>query len=483
MAEGSPDYTKLVQILGRDVDGNLVAVRVDPYGRIILLPYGTMAVSGSVDVGNMPGDYLTEGGDVAIPGDVSVDQNAVERTSQGENGAGLHTILVDSLGRMIMVPYGFDGVYHRVLKVDEDGRMISVMKGQADVTWELRGWWKFVASEEAAVKDYSGYGNNGVVYSGASEEGTYIDGVIGQALSFDGDNDYISIPHHASIDLSLPFTLEAWVKRETQTDVIGDIINKVINYQLKIESDGTVQVGYRDAGENWRTLDSSFDLIISTWYHIVITYEASGADTVMQMYINGTLDNSGTRAGQPQSWGDVLTLGAYAVGTERFCGLIDEPRIYGRALSSDEVSWRYANTNPATGKPTRMVAVDNEGRMLVNIQDLPYKDTVLFYDYVNDHAAGVVKIEGDPVPEGKLWVITNVVCRCMLDDSGATSLYIRRADDYIMISELLRTALYDTLTFSGQVYLKAGDLLACWFGAVDLNKSCQVYVNGYSLNV
>ncbi|SVA42807.1 uncharacterized protein METZ01_LOCUS95661, partial [marine metagenome] len=45
------------------------------------------------------------------------------------------------------------------------------------------------------------------------------------ALRFDGNNDYILIPDHASLDLTETYTLEAWIFPESFTWLAG-IISK-----------------------------------------------------------------------------------------------------------------------------------------------------------------------------------------------------------------------------------------------------------------
>lgn len=455
MTQGAPDYVHLRQILARDALGNLVPVACDPSGRVILLPYGTQTVS----------------------------QNDPTRTIQGADGEDLYTIAVDAAGRLIMLPYGWDGATYRPLKVDDEGRMIGVMKGQTDVKWGLRGWWKFLASEETTIKDYSGYGNNGSAFSGGAAEAKYEDGIIGQSLSLDGVNDYVNCGNDLSLRLEGQWSLEAWIYTVDLSHHNG-IMNKnwadPSSFVLYVHTNRSFILGTKTAGGVVNTVISPLDLInTNQWYHIIVTYNNGDVN----LYLNGTVVESDTIADIGAVSVSDFKIGVGIGGGEYWDGQLDEVRLYARALSADEVSWRYANTNPAVGKPTRMIAVDSEGRMLVNIQDLPYKDTVMISDYVNDHAAGTVKIEFDPVPSGKLWIITNCISRCMLDVSGATSLYIRRGDEYYMIAELMRAAQFDTLSFNGHAYLKAGDILACWFSAVDVNKSCSVYANGYSLDV
>ena len=421
-------------------------------------------------------------GDLDITTLPPVDQADPTRTVQGEDGGTLHTLAVDAQGRLIMLPYGWDGTAYRKLRVDEEGRMVAVMKGAADVKWGLRGWWKFVAAEGATIKDYSGYENDGIAYSGVAEEATYKDGIIGQCIDLDGVDDYVNLGD--GVILSDIMTVEFWgfFNDLTATQhIITNTDTDAKNYFLIVVDVTRFYYGWRfdDAGVNQRFSFAHGGILTpNTWFHIVLVVNTVTGEH--KVYVNNNVVHSASAIYSIGVIETPLYIGAHA--GPFLDGQIDELRVYGRALSADEVAWRYANTNPLVGKPTRMIAVDGEGRMMVNVNDLPYKNTVMLMDYVNDHAAGVVKIEFDPVPTGKLWVITNVICRCMLDDNGATSLYIRRGAKYHMIGEVMRTMLYHTLNFNSHAYLKAGDIIACWFSAVDLNKSCEVYINGYELD-
>lgn len=381
MAEGAPDYAHLRVIQGKDVDGNLVIVRVDPYGRIILLPYGTMLVEGELDV----------------------NQTAVERTIQGADGLTLHTIAVDDQGRLIMLPYGWDGSAYQKLRVDEDGRMVAVMKGKADVTWDIRGWWKFVGSEGAKIKDYSGYGHHGNSILGGVAGAVYHNGVVNQCLEFSGTNDYVSVPDADTLDLIKAFTIEAWIRPDTVAEAEQGIIEKDGAFVVRLAL--THLKSFIKSNASWYDSESDYTFVVDTWYHVVVTFDIDG-DSKMHHYINGTEPSYVSQDVVP---GDIavsalnLFIGAVRANAGCFNGEIDEARLYSRQLSLEEIQWRYEHTDPTRAKPTRMVAVDNEGRMLVNIEGLPYKDQVLISEHEQSPSGpSTVKVYSDPVPEGKI---------------------------------------------------------------------------------
>ena len=71
----------------------------------------------------------------------------------------------------------------------------------------LVGAWGFDETSGTAVTDASGRGNNGTI-AGATRSTA---GKFGSALTFDGVNDWVTVPDSASLDLTTRATLEAWV--------------------------------------------------------------------------------------------------------------------------------------------------------------------------------------------------------------------------------------------------------------------------------
>lgn len=499
MGEGAPDYTHLRQILARDADGNLVPVACDPSGRIILLPYGMQTVAQDDPIRTIQGAdgatlhtiavdasgrmIMIPYGTTSVDGTVNVDQNDLDRTMQGLDGATLRTIMVDAAGRMVMVPYGFDGANYRILKVDDEGRMIGVLKGQADVKWGLVGWWKFVGSEGTTIKDYSGYGNNGSAFSGVAVEAHYVPGVIGEALEFDGDDDYVTAPDDDSLDITGAFTIECWIKRIASSgDFNEHIVRKDKNYIMRMTPGGRLHCYYWSVDGNRYYYLSDYDVPLGTWIHIILTVPLDPLEAVI--YINAEPISIGvTVMIQGAVYTNNLLLGGVAAGNEQLEGYLDEVRIYARALSADEVAWRYEHTNPTNPKPTRMIAVDSEGRMEVNLKDLPYKDQVLERFQQICSPAGNYNLQSSVVPQGKLWVIN--VCNAYVDTAAIDTIDIgiyNGSDNFIVAYEY-GTGLVGWVNIQTPLILKAGDRINAGYVGVGNNGLINLVVNGYELDV
>jgi hypothetical protein len=77
---------------------------------------------------------------------------------------------------------------------------------------------------------------------------------------------------------------------------------------------------------------------LAKWHHVVAT--VSG--TVGQLYLDGDLNGTGNVGNIPVNTLDVFIGSGHAFPSSLFNGLIDDVRIYNRALSSSEVAQLYA---------------------------------------------------------------------------------------------------------------------------------------------
>ena len=285
MTTGAPDYTKLVQILGRDAAGNLVTVRVEPAGRIILLPYGTMEVDGLVDV----------------------NQIDPTRTIQGVDGVTLHTIAVDAEGRLVMLPYGWDGSEYRRLLVDDSGRMLAMLEGLFYSTWRLRLWYWYVTTEGTSILDHSEGGNDGVAYSGALPGVTYAAGKVDNAISLDGVDDRVEVP---VIPLTDQFTFETWVyfKDGQPPGSYAGIVNNLNGYAdgNKLLCKATeLYLKLRIGGGDEIHQKLGMDSILNGWHHIVVTYDGIN----IKFYRDGVNIYTSAQVGDLESGVTLTTLG------------------------------------------------------------------------------------------------------------------------------------------------------------------------------
>jgi len=191
----------------------------------------------------------------------------------------------------------------------------------------LVGYWKFDEGSGPTASDSSGYNNYGTVYGA-----TWTDGKVGKALSFDGINDYVRIPDSDSLDITEDLTIAAWVKT-SQTGRPSDIfcnlrqVSPHDGYALEITSTGNVRFYSQE-----KDLVSKGKINTGTWKYVVVVLSG----TTATIYIDGAFDNSGT-VNVPNANDLDQTIAASYTPYYFFNGVIDEVRVYNRALSQSEI--------------------------------------------------------------------------------------------------------------------------------------------------
>jgi len=192
-------------------------------------------------------------------------------------------------------------------------------------------------SFENNVQDGSGKGLNGTIRGNPA----FVEGIAGMALSFDGVNDYVDLGNNAAFDITEQITLSAWVNTN---DAGNGQHNPYVGkgdqtYAIKHASSNTIEFFIYDAG--WYTanvrVDSSFN---GEWHHVLGTYDGSELKTYVDGVLGATVAHQGTIDIQTHN----LTIAMNSQETDRFYeGVIDEVKIYNRALSPAEVRFLVGN--------------------------------------------------------------------------------------------------------------------------------------------
>jgi hypothetical protein len=193
-------------------------------------------------------------------------------------------------------------------------------------------WWK---GENNAYDSVGG--NNGTLFGT-----TFGTGKIGQAFSFDGVDDYMSDPNNPPPG---SLAISAWIKSSDNSGqnrlIIGENVGiQGTGWQFFIQEGGRLVFGIYAPG--WTFVTSSVDLPVNQWVHVAVTFNS--ANGAMQLYINGVPDSTNQYTGS--LWAantNPLKIGSLGTptGAAPFAGLIDEIKIYSRALSASEIAKSY----------------------------------------------------------------------------------------------------------------------------------------------
>ncbi|HXK23392.1 MAG TPA: LamG-like jellyroll fold domain-containing protein [Myxococcota bacterium] len=159
-------------------------------------------------------------------------------------------------------------------------------------------------------------------------------GRFGKALSFDGSSAMVNIPDSNSLELTTGMTLEAWVYPTAPMGDFRDVIYKGQNDNYYLEGSSPGGGGPAVGGTFTSPLISPAGALpLNAWSHVAATYDGA----ILRLFVNGALVNSRAQTGAIQTSTGPLTLGGDPLYGQYFAGLIDEVRVYNRALGASEI--------------------------------------------------------------------------------------------------------------------------------------------------
>jgi hypothetical protein len=230
----------------------------------------------------------------------------------------------------------------------------------------MLAYWKFDEDSETTAID-----------SANSHTGTLIgdpirtNGKVGNALDFDGVDDYVTIPREPALEGMESFTYEAWIYKKGSGcgdgckyyNNEGVIISKSIRggcgteKNLMINSDSYVRFTFAyQYDAQALLLDTTTQIQNNIWYHVAGIYDS--INDYMYIYINGQQVASKPESRNPYEYscspdGNDIHIGAwifdsywpghpyYSLYRCHFNGIIDEVAFYDRALSASELLSHY----------------------------------------------------------------------------------------------------------------------------------------------
>ena len=156
-------------------------------------------------------------------------------------------------------------------------------------------------------------------------------------FSFNGSNNYMTVPVSSVLNMPASFSLEAWVRPNSATSDRAIIILGTGSYYLTIDNAYKLSVYcYGKSPAGYHTTSESVSQ--GVWNHICAAW-SSGE---VSLYINGQLKISISTTGTPNAVSSQLWIGAEGSGASRqLNGSIGIAKIYNRALSAGEVAQNF----------------------------------------------------------------------------------------------------------------------------------------------
>jgi hypothetical protein len=242
--------------------------------------------------------------------------------------------------------------YFRVRSVDAAGNAaaypitnstLSFKTQRDDLALGLIGYWRFNEGSGATTADSSTAGRMGTL-AGA----TWTTGRSSYGLTFDGVDDAVNIPGFDVADSAT--TISAWIRVNADTLQTSDrrILSKAAG---SADTDHYFMLGTtKQSGLNrlkfalktsgsTKTLTAPANVPTGQWIHAVATY--NGAN--MRLYMNGVEVGSMAATGSITAGNTVpVAIGRNPQGYGAFNGVLDQVRVYNRALTGGEIAEMYS---------------------------------------------------------------------------------------------------------------------------------------------
>lgn len=252
-------------------------------------------------------------------------------------------------------------IYNRVLSISEIKQLYNqggaklnsqpVNAGGDTLKSGLVGWWSFDGADIVNnVVDKSGSGNTGYMQGFTSTSSAKVAGKLGQALKFDGVNDFVKVTNQTpfNFERTNSFSSFAWIKtnHNATVTILGKLDETLIRgWQLVNVSDGTLRVDILNTvSSNHLRETTSATIANNKWRYVGFTYDGSSTPSGLKLYIDGievsTSININNLTQTIQNTKD-FDIGARDAGTYPIRSFIDDVRVYNRVLSASEIKQLY----------------------------------------------------------------------------------------------------------------------------------------------
>lgn len=224
----------------------------------------------------------------------------------------------------------------------------------------LKGAWRLDEGTGIRAFDSSGNGNHGTLTNGpawqAVDGGQWKDRSdisfnTGSALAFCWDQRVVVIADSDSLDVTTGLTVECWLYSTNTSAVVnfgiiykgryaktsGEYYSGVPGeYEMYVGGSLSARVALR-LNNQAVTVEDTTNLTANQWEYISATYDGSH----LRMYRNGTLTASVAYSTPITVTTHSLYIGNYWAGQFPFAGIMDDIRLYNRALSPAEIQAHY----------------------------------------------------------------------------------------------------------------------------------------------
>jgi predicted phage tail protein len=210
----------------------------------------------------------------------------------------------------------------------------------------LVGAWAFGEGSGPTTADASRNGNLATITGATwSTQGKY-----GNALSFNGTGSVVRVASSASLNPGSAMTLSAWIRPAASQTGWRTILQRESEaYFLTASSDSPMSpAGGGTLGGGVHYVMGPTANPVNAWTHVALTYDGAN----LRIYVNGVQAATRAATGAVQASTNPLWIGGNSPYGEYFQGLIDEVRVYNRALSAADIQTDLNTPIDWSGLPT-----------------------------------------------------------------------------------------------------------------------------------
>ena len=190
-------------------------------------------------------------------------------------------------------------------------------------------------------------------------------GMIGEALAFDGNDDFVRPGVIPELSSPQSFSISMWFRRSVDhagdTNNTNHLVNNVLIAQSSSLANDNLEIGtetdsievYLDTADLSRSvppLSQPASIQNQTWHHLVLSYD-SNATNELKLYVDGTMISQHSEYGGLVSDSGIspFTIGLSRPGSSAwgdFEGLIDDVAVWDTALDAQHVSALFGGISP-----------------------------------------------------------------------------------------------------------------------------------------
>ena len=228
---------------------------------------------------------------------------------------------------------------------------------------DLIAHWKFDETSGVTGADSSGNNYHATIFNAGDGASSWASGKVGGAVQLDGVDDYLAIQNlfYNQVGQIPQVTVSAWVKTTKSSEGIVMSFDRSEYWRLSVGGpNNNGKIMFSTFSSSVTDLYGQTVVSDGTWHMITASY--SNGTGAVSFYLDGITDGSATAHSGAALGRGTTRFGVFGANNEDvsfntmdngsrillFQGLIDDARIYNRALSASEVYVLHELSNPTT---------------------------------------------------------------------------------------------------------------------------------------